>query len=109
MCSLWNRYVTDARRDFTRLVSVIGANWRIDMQTTTLVRIVRDPRSGEVHAPNERVAILAIIQNLNRTLLRARWEAGGDCVIFPEDVDEKSCPLSGSRNRDGSSQGTELK
>jgi len=58
------------------------------MQTTTLVRIVRDPRSGEVHAPNERVAILAIIQNLNRTLLRVRWEAGGDCVIFPDDVDE---------------------
>ena len=79
------------------------------MQTTTLVRIVRDPRSGEVHAPNERVAILAIIQNLNRTLLRVRWEAGGDCVIFPDDVDEKSCPLSGSRGRDGSSQGTELK
>ena len=47
---------------------------------TTLVRIVRDPRSGEVHAPNERVAILAIIQNLNRTLLRVRWEAGGDCA-----------------------------
>src|SRR6516165_4214456 len=77
------------------------------MQTTTLVRIVRDPRSGEVHAPNERVVILAIIQNLNRTLLRVRWEGGGDCVIFPDDVDEKSCPLSGSRNRDGSSQGTE--
>lgn len=78
------------------------------MQTTTLVRIVRDPRSGELHAPNERVAILSIIQNLNRTLLRVRWEAGGDCVIFPDDVDEKSCPLSGSRNRDASSHATEL-
>jgi hypothetical protein len=79
------------------------------MQTTTLVRIVRDPGSGEVHVPNERVAILAITQNLNRTLLRVRWEAGGDCVIFPDDVDEKFCPLSGSRGREGSSQGTELK
>jgi hypothetical protein len=78
------------------------------MQTTTLVRIVRDPRSGEVHAPNERVAILAIVQNLNRTLLRVRWEAGGECVIFPNDVDEKFCPLSGSRNRDASSRATEL-
>jgi hypothetical protein len=63
------------------------------MQTTTLVRIVRDPRSGEVHVPNERVAILAITQNLDRTLLKVRWEAGGDCVIFPDDVDEKTCPL----------------
>ena len=77
------------------------------MQMTTLVRIVRDPRSGEVHAPNERVAILGITQNLNRTLLRVRWEAGGDCVIFPDDVDEKTCPLSGSRNRDASSYATE--
>ena len=79
------------------------------MQTTTLVRIVRDPRSGEVHVPNERVAILAITQNLNRTLLKVRWEAGGDCVVFSDNVDENSCSLSGSRNRDGSSQGTELK
>ena len=62
------------------------------MQTTTLVRIVRDPRSGEVHVPNERVAILAITQNLDRTLLRERWEAGDDCVIFPDDVDEKTLP-----------------
>jgi len=78
------------------------------MQTTTLVRIVRDPRSGEVHAPNERVAILAIVQNLNRTLLRVRWEAGGECVIFPDDVEEQSWPLSGSRHRDASSHATEL-
>jgi len=79
------------------------------MQTTTLVRIVRDPRSGKVHVPNERVAILAITQNLDRTLLRVSWEAGGDCVIFPDDVDDKFCPLSGSRGREGSSQGTEMK
>ena len=53
------------------------------METATLVKIVRDPRSGDVHVPKERVAILAVIQNLNRTLLKVRWEAGGDCVIFP--------------------------
>jgi hypothetical protein len=96
------------RRDFTRLVSVMVANWRIDMQTTTLVRIVRDPRSGEVHVPNERVSILAITQNLDRTLLRVRWEGGGDCVIFPDDVDEKSCPCPGSRNREATSHATAL-
>ena|SRR5215467_1461920 len=81
----------------------------LTMQTATLAKIVRDPRSGEVHVPNEPVAILAVMQNLNRTLLKVRWRGGGDCVIFPDDVDEKSCPLSGSRGRDGSSQGTELK
>ncbi len=64
------------------------------MQTTTLVRIVRDPRTGEAHVPNERVAILAITQNLDRTLLKVRWEAGGDCVVFPDDVDGLPRPLS---------------
>jgi hypothetical protein len=78
------------------------------MHTTTLVRIVRDPRSGEVHPPNERVAILAVMQNLNRTLLRVRWEAGGECVIFPDDVDEKNCPLPVSRSWEASSHATEL-
>jgi hypothetical protein len=60
------------------------------MQTATLAKIVRDPRSGEVHVPNERVAILAVMQNLNRTLLKVRWRAGGDCVIFPEDLNGNS-------------------
>jgi len=77
------------------------------MHTTTLVRIVRDPRSGEVHAPNERVAILAITHNLDRTLLKVRWEAG-DCVIFPDDVDEKTRPLPDSRSDEASSHATQL-
>ena len=72
------------------------------IQTATLVKIVRDPRSGEVHVPKERVAILAVIQNLNRTLLKVRWEAGGDCVVFPDDVDEKRCALSDSQRCDAS-------
>jgi hypothetical protein len=70
----------------------------LTMQTATLAKIVRDPRSGEVHVPNERVAILAITQNLDRTLLKVRWEAGGDCVIFPDDVAEKTCSLPVSRS-----------
>ena len=71
------------------------------MQTATLAKIVRDPRSGEVHVPNERVAILAITQNLDRILLKVRWEGGGDCVIFPDDVDEKPvlCPLHAAVRR----------
>jgi hypothetical protein len=66
------------------------------METATLVKVVRDPRSGEVHLPNERVALLAVMQSLNRTLLKVRWEAGGDCVIFPDDVNETTCPLADS-------------
>ena len=65
------------------------------MQTAILAKIVRDPRSGEVHVPNERVGILAVMQNLNRTMLKVRWRAGGDCVIFPADLNGHSSALSG--------------
>jgi hypothetical protein len=58
------------------------------MTTATLVKVVRDPRSGEVHLPKEQVAIMSVIRNLDRTLLKVRWQAGGDCVVFPEDLDE---------------------
>jgi hypothetical protein len=58
------------------------------MTTTTLVKVVRDPRSGEVHLPKEQVAIMSVMRNLDRTLLKVRWQAGGDCVVFPEDLDE---------------------
>jgi hypothetical protein len=60
------------------------------METANLVKIVRDPRSGEVHLPNERVAILRVTRNLDRTLLKVRWQAGGDCVVFPDDIGEIS-------------------
>jgi len=58
------------------------------MTAATLIKIVRDPRSGEVHLPNERVAIMSVVRNLERTLLKVRWQAGGDCVVFPEDIEE---------------------
>ncbi len=58
------------------------------MTTATLVKVVRDPRSGEVHLPKEQVAIMSVMRNLDRTLLKVRWQAGGDCVVFPEDLDE---------------------
>ena len=78
------------------------------METATLVKIVRDPRSGEVHLPKERVAILAVLQNLNRTLLKVRWEAGGDCVIFPDDLDEQRCVIANSPMCDASLHATRL-
>ena len=58
------------------------------MNTATLVTSVRDPRSGEVHLPSEEVTIMGIIRNLDRTLMKVRWQAGGDCVVFPEELAE---------------------
>jgi hypothetical protein len=34
------------------------------MTMATLQKLVRDPRSGEVHLPNERVEILGVMRNL---------------------------------------------
>jgi hypothetical protein len=53
------------------------------MTTATLLKVVRDPRSGAVHLPHEHVAIMSVMRNLDRALLRVRWQSGGDCVVFP--------------------------
>jgi hypothetical protein len=58
------------------------------MTTATLQTSVRDPRSGAVHLPSEEVAIIGIIRNIDRTLLKVRWHAGGECLVFPEEVEE---------------------
>jgi len=69
------------------------------MSTATLVRTIRDPRSGQVHLPNERVRVLAVMRNLDRTLLKVRWQAGGDCVVFPHDLNETRLMASSERAR----------
>jgi hypothetical protein len=58
------------------------------MNTATLLTSVRDPRSGEVHRPSEQVTIMSVMHNLDRTLMKVRWQAGGDCVVFPEELAE---------------------
>lgn len=58
------------------------------MTTATHQTSVRDPRSGTVHLPSEEVAIIGIIRNLDRTLLKVRWHAGGECLVFPEELEE---------------------
>ena len=58
------------------------------MTTATLRIVVRDPCSGEVHLPSERVEIVRVMRNLDRTLVKVTWQAGGDCVLFPEDLKE---------------------
>jgi hypothetical protein len=59
------------------------------MTTARLVKLVRDPRSGESHLPGEGVTIISNMRNLDRTLVKVRWQAGeGECVLFPEDLGE---------------------
>jgi len=58
------------------------------VNTATLVKWVRDPRSGEVHLPSEQVTIMGVIRNMDRTLMKVRWQAGGDCMVFPEELAE---------------------
>jgi hypothetical protein len=64
------------------------AGERLIMNTATLVTSVRDPRSGEVHLPSEKVTIMSVMRNMDRTLMKVRWQAGGDCVVFPEELAE---------------------
>jgi len=63
------------------------------MTTATLQKLVRDPRSGEVHLPHERVEILRVMRNLDRTLLRVKWQRGGDCIVFPDDIEDEDRPV----------------
>ncbi len=58
------------------------------MNKAPLVKWVRDPRSEEIHLPNEEVTIVSVIRNLDRTLMKVRWQAGGDCAVFPEELAE---------------------
>jgi hypothetical protein len=61
---------------------------KMTMSTATLVKWVRDPRSGEVHLPSEEVTIMGVIRNMDRTLMKVRWQDGGDCVVFPEELEQ---------------------
>jgi hypothetical protein len=58
------------------------------VNTAILAKWVRDPRSGEIHSRSEAVTIVSVTRNLDRTLLKVRWQDGGECVLFPEDVEE---------------------
>jgi hypothetical protein len=56
----------------------------------TLSRMVRDHRTGQVHMPHEPVAVLGVMQNLGRTLIKIKWPAGGESVLLPDDIE--ACP-----------------
>ena len=55
--------------------------------TATLQRMVRDPRTGEVHMPQEGPSIKRTMENLGRTLIKIKWQAGGESVLLPDDID----------------------
>jgi hypothetical protein len=62
------------------------------MTIATLVKSVRDPRSGEVDLPREEVTVMNVIRNLDRTLLKVRWPTVAECVVFPDELEE-SCQV----------------
>jgi hypothetical protein len=66
--------------------------------TATLLRLVRDPRSGEVHVPHEPLSIIRTMENLGRTLIKIKWQAGGESVLLPDDIDSYYTTADASRN-----------
>ena len=65
------------------------------MTTATLARMVRDHRTGNVHLPHEPVAVLGIMENLGRTLIKIKWPAGGESILLADDI-EASQPVTTS-------------
>ncbi len=57
------------------------------MNTASLARMVRDQRTGEVHLPHETVAVMGTMENLGRTLIRIKWQAGGESVVLRDDIE----------------------
>ncbi len=49
--------------------------------------MIRDPRTGEVHLPHEPLLIVRTMENLGRTLIKIRWQAGGESVLLPDDIE----------------------
>jgi hypothetical protein len=49
---------------------------------------MRDPRSGEIHLPSEEVTIMGVIWNLDCSLMKVRWQAGGECLVYPEELEQ---------------------
>lgn len=58
------------------------------MNMATFVKWVRDPRSGEIHLPSEEVTIRGVIRNLDCSLMKVRWQAGGECLVYSEELEQ---------------------
>ncbi len=74
-----------AARHVKRSLALVRSSRRKSTRNTaTLVKWVRDPRSGEVHRPSEEVAIMGVVRIVDRTLVKVRWQTGGDCMRMRE-------------------------
>jgi hypothetical protein len=60
------RHATAALGEFA--IALAGAPKRRTEMTATLQRMVRDPRTGEVHMPHEPLSIIRTMENLGRTV-----------------------------------------
>lgn len=67
------------------------------MSKATLMRVVRNPRRGQIHLPNERFKVVEVMRNVDRSLLKVRWQAGGDRVIFPDELNQNQGVASSER------------
>jgi hypothetical protein len=79
------RNATAALGEFA--IGLAGTPKRRTEMTATLQRMVRDPRVGEVHMPHEPLSIIRTMENLGRTLIKIKWQAGGESVLLPDDID----------------------
>ena len=50
--------------------------------------ISRSECGRHFHLPNEKVQVLVVIRNVDRTLLKVRWQSGGEWVVFSDDLNE---------------------
>ena len=54
--------------------------------------MVREPRRGEIHLPREEIKVMSVIRYLNLDR-RVSWQTGGECLVFPEELEEQSGPV----------------
>ena len=50
---------------------------------TTLQRMIRDPRTGEVQMPHEPLSIIRTMENLGRTLIKSNGRRAANRLSFP--------------------------
>jgi hypothetical protein len=51
-----------------------------------------------VHVPHEPLSIIRTMENLGRTLIKIKWQAGGESVLLPDDIDSYYTTADASRN-----------
>jgi hypothetical protein len=68
------RHATAALGEFA--IGLVGGPGRRTEMTATLQRMVRDPRTGEVHLPCEPLSIIRTMENLGRTLVKNQMAGG---------------------------------